>query len=137
MANVRKDYSKAVKLYESGLSIGDVADYYGMTRQGMWDILRRRTSLRPQKRIGSQNHFWRGGTRASDQAQNLAEKALQRGVIARPGTCEKCGKAGTFSDGRTAIQGHHDDYSEPLKVRWLCQVCHHEWHKRHRAKGTK
>lgn len=31
--------------------------------------------------------------------------------------------------------GHHDDYDKPLKVRWLCQAHHLEWHKTNKAKG--
>ncbi len=34
--------------------------------------------------------------------------------------CEVCGS----SD----VVAHHDDYSEPLNVRWMCQHHHKEWH---------
>jgi hypothetical protein len=123
---------EAVRLYDEGASCGQLAERYGVTRQGMWDLLRRRTTMRPRERYAEENHFHRGGSKASDKAQNLLEQALEGGKILRPDVCEQCGKQPKpFKDGRTAIQGHHDDYNKPLDVRWLCQPCHHEWHRQH------
>jgi uncharacterized protein YlaI/predicted HTH domain antitoxin len=134
MASKRKDYDEALSLYQKGLSIQDVADYYGMTRQAMRMILKRRgCEFREQKRTGEDNHFYRGGATASDRAQNILEKAIERGAVVRKAKCELCGSTDTFKDGRTAIQAHHTDYNKPLDVMWLCQKCHHEWHKNNRA----
>ena len=94
----------------------------------MWDLLRRRTKMRPQKRAGKANHFYRGGAKASDKAQNLLETAIKQGAIERKTHCEECGDTGEFKDGRSKIQAHHDDYNKPLQVRWLCQPCHFKWH---------
>lgn len=127
--------AQSVDLYRDGLSLGQIAARFGVTRQSMHDLLKRRIELRPQLRFGKDNHFYRDGRRAVDRAQNKLEKAIARGeVVPRP--CEVCGTEGTMADGRRLVQAHHDDYSRPLDVRWLCQPCHHEWHKTHTAKGA-
>ena len=127
-------YDEAVSLYEKGMSIQDVANFYEITRQAMWMILKRRgCEFRSQKKTGEENHFYRGGSIADDRAQNILEKAVERGVVVRKSQCEKCGSTEVFKDGRTAIQAHHTDYNKPLDVMWLCQKCHHEWHKENQA----
>lgn len=130
----RKNYDEACRLYEMGLSIADVAKHYGVSRQGMYDILRRRgTKMRPNTRVGPANHFYRGGSLASDRAQNTLEKAIQKGIVEKKLVCEICGKAPVMRDGRSGVQAHHPDYNRPLTVMWLCQPCHHKWHKENRA----
>lgn len=48
-------------------------------------------------------------------------KAILRGdVIKQP--CEKCGEKLAY--------GHHDDYSKPFVVRWLCRTHHGEEHRK-------
>lgn len=112
-----------------GASIQELADFYGITRQAMWKILKvRGAKFRDNLRYGKDNHFWRG-TKASDKAQNILEQAIEDGNIKRETICETCGDSGTFKDGRSKIQAHHPDYGRPLEVMWLCQKCHHEIHK--------
>ncbi len=125
--------TECVALYRSGMSTGAIAKMFGVSRQSMWDVLRWRLELRPQLRYGDQNHFYRGGPTADDVAQNLLEKAIERGEVERKTQCEVCGDSGTMSDGRSKIHAHHCDYNFPLDVQWLCQKCHHEWHKHNRA----
>lgn len=133
MAAHRKDFDNAVILYQQGFSIQDVADYYDMTRQAMWKILKRRgVTMRPHLKYGEDNHFWRG-TADDDKAQNLVEVAVEKGLLIPANACGKCGLNYRMADGRRAIQGHHDDYNKPLDVRWLCQKCHHEWHVKNKA----
>ena len=115
--------------YHQGMSLQDLAHIYSVTRQSMWDLLRRRTTLRPQLRYGEDNHFYRGGARADGEAQDILESAMRDGEVVNPERCSGCGSGAHFRDGRTAIQGHHPDYNAPLDVEWLCQRCHHDWHR--------
>lgn len=124
---------EAVRAYEGGESCGVIAGRYGVTRQAMWERLKKFTEMRPQERLGADNDFYRGGSTASDRAQNLLEKAIERGEIQRSESCETCGGSPIFKDGRTGIQAHHPDYNRPYDVMWLCQPCHHAWHREHRA----
>jgi len=49
------------------------------------------------------------------------------GRIKRPLHCSECGCSSL------KIEGHHDDYSKPLDVRWLCRDCHLTFHKKANA----
>ena len=134
--NRLKKYDNSVDLYSSGLSIQDCADFYGITRQAMHKILQRRgCEFRSQRKSGEDNHFHRGGAiTGSKRAGHLVEKAIKKGILVARSECEECGSTSTFQDGRSGIQAHHDDYNRPLDVRWLCQSCHHDWHKSNKAK---
>ena len=124
---------ESIKQYRAGMSLQDLAHLYSVTRQGIWGLLTARgVKFRPQRRTGKDNHFFRGGIRADGRAQNILEKAVKRGKILNPGKCQICDGTGNFADGRTAIQAHHPDYNKPLDVMWLCQPCHHEWHKQNK-----
>lgn len=43
--------------------------------------------------------------------------ALEKGVLTRPDNCQEC-------PATKSIQAHHEDYSKPLQVDWLCPKCH-------------
>lgn len=119
---------ESVRLYKLGLSAGSVATTMGISRSAMYQLLRSRTTMRSNLRYGSDNHFYRGGSRADDSVHDKLEYAIRIGSIERKTNCESCGVEGHMADGRTVVQAHHDDYNKPLDVRWLCQICHHEWH---------
>lgn len=121
---------EAMRMYADGLSFADIAPYFGVTRNALWDLLKRRgLKTRPRERYGADNTFYRGGSNDTERAHNLVDKAVMRGRLIRASQCETCGVSGEFKDGRSAIHAHHDDYNHPLAVRWLCQPCHHEWHR--------
>lgn len=51
------------------------------------------------------------------KARLLAHKAERSGVLVKQ-PCEICGSLD--------VQKHHDDYSKPLEVKWLCRKHHRE-----------
>lgn len=53
-------------------------------------------------------------------ASTAVNNAIRDGRLIRQ-PCEVCG--------HEIAQAHHDDYSKPLDVRWLCTTHHAEWHK--------
>lgn len=55
------------------------------------------------------------------RAANIANNALRDGKLVRQ-PCEVCGST-------ERVHKHHDDYSRPLDVRWLCPKHHAEHHK--------
>lgn len=55
-------------------------------------------------------------------ATSAIANAIKRGKINKPKFCENCQETGK-------IHGHHDDYSKPYEVKWLCVKCHVSWHK--------
>lgn len=69
---------------------------------------------------------------ATNEEKNRARRALmyevERGRIVRQ-SCDVCGKPDAH--------GHHEDYSKPLDVRWLCPAHHTERHHEMRRKRGK
>jgi hypothetical protein len=52
------------------------------------------------------------------RAESIATNAQKRGELIKPERCQEC-------DRKIArLEKHHDDYSKPLQVRWLCSKCH-------------
>lgn len=90
------------------------------------------------KFAGANNPRWLGGVSTDNMryrrrqierhpVEEAARRAVSREVRAgrmTRGPCEACGAE--------RAQGHHDDYSKPLDVRWLCRPCHDEHHRIHR-----
>lgn len=116
-------------MYNSGMSVSDVAGMYGMSRQAMHKILKRRdVQFRSQLKFGNDNYFYRDGAEQDKRVHNVVMGALGNGKLI-PEPCEKCGTSPDKTNGRCVVHAHHDDYNKPLDVRWLCQPCHFEWHK--------
>ena len=71
------------------------------------------------------NGGWQGEKARRDpvkrKAREAVREAVRRGRISR-GLCAHCGSAETES--------HHEDYSKPMEVIWLCRLCHLAEHAR-------
>jgi len=59
------------------------------------------------------------------RATQAVNHAVRTGRLIRQ-PCEVCGEV--------KAQAHHDDYSKPLDVRWLCATHHAEWHRHNTPK---
>lgn len=117
-ANVRKNYIDNIehyKSYERGRAMlphrVEARKRYESTPAGKaaTDRARRRFIERnPEKRA----------------AHIIVGNAVRDGKLHKQ-PCEVCGAAD--------VHAHHDDYSKPLNVRWLCPSHHSEHHKEHAA----
>ncbi len=86
-------------------------------------IIRRKKRMAEKQADGRYNHIkkaWIVKNPEKRKAINTANNAVRDGRLTRQ-PCEVCGST-------TRIHKHHDDYSKPLEVRWLCGKCHYAEH---------
>ena len=84
---------------------------------------------------GADNPNWKGGVakhayrykkRAVSRRPEAikANKAIHDAIHSGKLKCQPCEACGATE----GIAAHHDDYSKPLEVRWLCNRCHRIHH---------
>lgn len=87
-------------------------------------MTKERTSLRDHYRrwrtTPERRKWYADYRRQRYEKDRLKIKARNAARALKQKPCENCG------DERS--QAHHDDYSRPLDVRWLCATCHVQWH---------
>lgn len=90
-----------------------------------------KVSCNKNRPIGENHYLWKGGLKRQRQrlagykikhpdrhkAHQIIATAKKRGKII-PKPCEICGAL--------KVEAHHEDYSKPLEVRWLCRKHHKE-----------
>lgn len=69
----------------------------------------------------SRAYYARPANAPKNSARHISKHAIESGKLVRQ-PCEKCGSEPT--------EAHHDDYSKPLDVRWLCKPCHGQEHRK-------
>lgn len=57
-------------------------------------------------------------------AREVAKNALAKGLLEKPYCCESCGK-------ERVLEMHHEDYSKPLDVEFICKRCHSLRHRKY------
>jgi hypothetical protein len=55
------------------------------------------------------------------RARTQVTEALRIGKLIKPDRCTNCSNI--------KVEAHHNDYSKPLQVIWLCRNCHTSLHK--------
>ena len=55
------------------------------------------------------------------KARDVINGLIRSGKLKRQTSCSDCGC-------KCKPEAHHDDYSKPLEVRWLCKQCHTSKH---------
>lgn len=54
------------------------------------------------------------------KAREAVRVAVRLGHICKPKACEKC----LIEPPRHRLHAHHEDYTKPLEIKWLCSKCH-------------
>lgn len=81
-----------------------------------------RLTEKAKKSLVKKVRLWENKNPIKKRAIYLIRQAIKNGNIKRQLECSVCGSS-------KLVSGHHDDYSKPLVVRWLCYLCHKKWHK--------
>jgi ribosomal protein S27AE len=69
------------------------------------------------------NARWRERNPEKRRAHDAVSNAIRDGKLERKTECEECGEGGR-------LHRHHEDYSKPLEVEWLCPRCHGRRHRK-------
>ena len=72
---------------------------------------------------------WRDRNREKKRAHDAVAYSLRTGKLVK-GPCEQLG-----SDCGGRVEAHHDDYTKPLSIRWLCKRHHKQADRERVAQG--
>lgn len=97
---------------------GRCYNLYMPYKTGTWG---EQAKARAQKRTAWFYKYNKNRDPKKKNARRKVELALSSGTLKKL-PCEKCGKKRS--------QAHHPDYDKPLKIVWLCTLCHRHIHKK-------
>jgi hypothetical protein len=83
---------------------------------------------------GENNNAWKGGLTKNRYRYKLIDKARYPEKHKARDAVKKAKKSGKLIPkpclicGDEKVHAHHEDYSKPLDVKWMCVKCHHAEH---------
>jgi len=86
------------------------------------DYYRQYDRKRGSRRSAEKVKAYHNAYPSKNKARIALNNALRDGKVKKATNCEDCGHS------HYCLHAHHDDYSFPLDVRWLCPPCHFAWH---------
>jgi hypothetical protein len=90
-----------------------------LARIDQYDAYERERAQRPARKAAAQRYLKERRPPEKRRANIAVGNAIRDGRLLRQ-PCEVCGAA--------KAEAHHDDYTRPLDVRWLCRKHHLEHH---------
>jgi len=84
-----------------------------------------RTKQRNPEAAQKRREKWIQANKHKRAAHIQLQIAIRKGLLIRPSKCSECGC-------HCKPHGHHPDYSRPLEVIWVCQICHEKMHQHRR-----
>ncbi len=79
---------------------------------------RRREAGKQTQQSKAAHEKWAMNNKLKLKAGRLAAQAQKAGKLVKPARCQECRKPAA------RLEKHHEDYSKPLQVQWLCSACH-------------
>ena len=118
----RKEYRK--QYYELNIekSKKQIHEYYLRTKEKTLERTRKWRQDNPEK-------FTESHKKSSVKfpfkrpARRILNYYLEKGDVTRPDNCSSCGI-------NCKPDAHHENYSKPLEVKWLCKLCHGILHRK-------
>jgi len=115
-------------LFNDGASWPQIASALNRTSQsvrarGYLLGLRRIELTAAQSEVPAKNTLYNREYQRKNPEKRRAHKAVEWALASKTlekKPCDVCGE--------TSVHAHHDDYSKPLDVRWLCPRCHKAEH---------
>ena len=77
----------------------------------------RKRGKRPERILADTDYHRRTYSTERNTAYVRVWNHVRKDKLAKPDKCSQCGRGGR-------VEAHHEDYSKPLDIIWLCPPCH-------------